>query len=80
MRITESAAVFETVTEGAVETDMGEPDQGQPYGLGMADGDRQGAIVGDQFAGRVGLFLRVDDFDRAYERMVAAGVRVRTPA
>ena len=31
--------------------------------------------VGDQFAGRVGLFLRVDDFGVGYERMVAAGVR-----
>ena len=29
--------------------------------------------VGAQFAGRVGLFLRVDDFDAAYERMTAAG-------
>ena len=47
--------------------------------LARADGDRQGAIVGDQFAGRVGLFLRVDDFDRAYERMVAAGVRFVSP-
>ena len=25
-------------------------------------------------AGRVGFFLRVDDFDAAYERMAAAGV------
>lgn len=42
--------------------------------LAQADGDRQRAVVGDQFAGRVGLFLRVDDFDAAYERMRAAGV------
>jgi len=42
--------------------------------LARADGDRQSAIIGDQFAGRVGLFLRVDDFDAAYARMVAAGV------
>jgi catechol 2,3-dioxygenase-like lactoylglutathione lyase family enzyme len=42
--------------------------------LARADGDRQAAAVGDQFAGRVGLFLRVDDFDAAYARMVAAGV------
>jgi predicted enzyme related to lactoylglutathione lyase len=32
-----------------------------------------------QFAGRVGLFLRVDDFDVSYERMVAAGVRFVSP-
>jgi predicted enzyme related to lactoylglutathione lyase len=30
--------------------------------------------VGRQFAGRVGLFLRVEDFDAEYERMRAAGV------
>jgi catechol 2,3-dioxygenase-like lactoylglutathione lyase family enzyme len=43
--------------------------------LARADGDQQTEIVGQQFAGRVGMFLRVDDFDSAYERMVAAGVR-----
>jgi catechol 2,3-dioxygenase-like lactoylglutathione lyase family enzyme len=42
--------------------------------LARADGDRQAAIVGKQFAGRVGFFLRVDDFESAYRRMVAAGV------
>jgi hypothetical protein len=31
-------------------------------------------MVGGQFAGRVGFFLRVDDFKAAHERMVAAGV------
>jgi catechol 2,3-dioxygenase-like lactoylglutathione lyase family enzyme len=43
--------------------------------LAQADGDEQSAVVGRQFAGRVGLFLRVDDFDAAYDRMRAAGVR-----
>jgi len=43
--------------------------------LARADGDHQATSVGQQFAGRVGLFLRVDDFDAAYERMTAAGVR-----
>jgi catechol 2,3-dioxygenase-like lactoylglutathione lyase family enzyme len=42
--------------------------------LAEADGARQASSVGDQFAGRVGLFLRVDDFDAAYERMTANGV------
>ena len=42
--------------------------------LARADGDRQAAAVGDQFAGRVGLFLRVDDFAAAHARMLAAGV------
>lgn len=43
--------------------------------LAMADGDRQSRIVGDQFASRVGLFLRVDDFDHAYDRMRSRGVQ-----
>jgi catechol 2,3-dioxygenase-like lactoylglutathione lyase family enzyme len=42
--------------------------------LARADGDEQSAAVGGQFAGRVGLFLRVEDFDATYERMRAAGV------
>jgi catechol 2,3-dioxygenase-like lactoylglutathione lyase family enzyme len=42
--------------------------------LAQADGEHQQAAVGQQFAGRVGLFLRVDDFDAAYERMRVAGV------
>jgi catechol 2,3-dioxygenase-like lactoylglutathione lyase family enzyme len=43
--------------------------------LARADGGQQAAIVGEQFAGRVGLFLRVDDFDATFQRMTAAGVR-----
>ena len=43
--------------------------------LARADGGRQTELVGQQFAGRVGLFLRVDDFDAAYDRMLTAGVR-----
>src|SRR3970282_214950 len=43
--------------------------------LARADGDQQTSVVGQQFAGRVGMFLRVDDFDTAYERMVAAGMQ-----
>ncbi|MWA00047.1 VOC family protein [Actinomadura sp. LD22] len=46
--------------------------------LARADGDRQAASVGDQVAGRVGFFLRVDDFDAAYARMSAAGVEFVT--
>jgi catechol 2,3-dioxygenase-like lactoylglutathione lyase family enzyme len=46
--------------------------------LARADGDRQAAVVGDQFAGRVGLFLRVDDFEATYARMVDAGVEFVT--
>ena len=46
--------------------------------LARADGDQQARAVGQQFAGRVGLFLRVDEFDATYERMIAAGVRFVT--
>ena len=42
--------------------------------LARADGAHQEAAVGRQFAGRVGMFLRVDDFDAAYRRLAAAGV------
>jgi catechol 2,3-dioxygenase-like lactoylglutathione lyase family enzyme len=42
--------------------------------LARADGERQASAIGQQFAGRVGLFLRVDDFDASYNRMLAAGV------
>jgi len=49
--------------------------------LARADGERQAAFAGDQFAGRVGLFLRVADFDAIYARMIAAGVEfVRAPS
>src|SRR5258708_1596099 len=47
--------------------------------LARADGDHQARVVGQQFAGRVGLFLRVDDFDMSYERMIGAGVRFVSP-
>jgi len=47
--------------------------------LARADGERQEAVVGDQFAGRVGLFLRVDDFDATYQRLLAARVEIVRP-
>ena len=43
--------------------------------LARADGDHQVGVIGQQFAGRVGLFLRVEDFDGSYQRMMQAGVR-----
>jgi catechol 2,3-dioxygenase-like lactoylglutathione lyase family enzyme len=46
--------------------------------LARADGERQVRAIGDQFAGRVGLFLRVDDFEASYDRMRAAGVEFVT--
>jgi catechol 2,3-dioxygenase-like lactoylglutathione lyase family enzyme len=47
--------------------------------LARADGDRQANVVGCQFAGRVGMFLRVDNFEAAHDRMVAAGVKFISP-
>lgn len=41
--------------------------------LARADGPVQVAAIGNQFAGRVGLFLRTDDFAKAAARIEAAG-------
>ncbi len=38
--------------------------------LVRADGERQTRLAGEQYAGRVGLFLRVDDFEKARQRML----------
>jgi catechol 2,3-dioxygenase-like lactoylglutathione lyase family enzyme len=46
--------------------------------LAQADGTQQTAAVGGQFAGRVGLFLRVDDFEASFARMQSAGVEFVT--
>jgi catechol 2,3-dioxygenase-like lactoylglutathione lyase family enzyme len=43
--------------------------------LARADGERQVAAIGNQHAGRVGFFLKVDDFDASHQRMLAAGVQ-----
>ena len=47
--------------------------------LARADGSEQQEIVGRQTAGRVGFFLRVDDFEPTYDRLITAGVRFVTP-
>ncbi|HZB43585.1 MAG TPA: VOC family protein [Ilumatobacter sp.] len=46
--------------------------------LAEAVGAEQIDSVGRQFAGRVGLFLRVDDFDAACQRMLDHGVEFVT--
>jgi len=43
--------------------------------LARADGDHQRLAIGNQVAGRVCFFLRVDDFEASYERMVSAAVK-----
>src|SRR5262245_46213982 len=74
---------FELVEDSPSRTNDGRPKRWvvvRPPGavtgilLARADGERQESAVGNQFAGRVGFFLRVDDFDATYARMVAAGV------
>lgn len=42
--------------------------------LARADGKDQAEVVGNQVAGRVGFFLRVEDFESTYDRMLAASV------
>jgi catechol 2,3-dioxygenase-like lactoylglutathione lyase family enzyme len=44
--------------------------------LARADGAGQENAVGRQFAGCVGMFLRVDDFEAAYQRLIVAGVQI----
>jgi len=74
---------FELVEDSPALTNDGRPKRWvvvRPSGgetgilLARADGEAQAAGVGAQFAGRVGLFLRVDDFAAAHARMTAAGV------
>ena len=79
---------FELVEDSGALTNDGRPKRWvvvRPPGaqtgilLARAEGDQQVAIVGNQAAGRVGFFLRVDDFDASYARMVSAGVEFVTP-
>ena len=46
--------------------------------LARADGEAQRAAVGHQQAGRVGFFLRVDDFEGTLGRMRSAGAEFVT--
>ena len=46
--------------------------------LARADGAEQVAALGQQVAGRVGFFLRVDDFAATHARLVAADVEFLT--
>jgi catechol 2,3-dioxygenase-like lactoylglutathione lyase family enzyme len=75
---------FDLIEDRAATTNDGRPKRWvvvRPPGavtgllLARADGETQEQAVGVQFAGRVGFFLRVDDFDVTHARLVAAGVR-----
>ena|SRR5581483_2795609 len=74
---------FDLVEDSAAVTNDGRPKRWvvvRPRGgrtgilLARADGPSQSQAAGRQFAGRVGLFLRVEDFEATYARMIAAGV------
>ncbi len=52
------------------------PGDGPGLLLGRADGTDQERAVGNQTGGRVSFFLRVDDFQAAYDRLVAHGVEL----
>jgi catechol 2,3-dioxygenase-like lactoylglutathione lyase family enzyme len=54
------------------------PGEGSAILLAQARGEEQEALVGRQFAGRVGLFLRVDDFYVSYQHMTKCGVEFLT--
>ena len=78
---------FELVEDSPARTNDGRPKRWvvvRPPGaatgllLARADGEVQAAVVGHQAADRVGFFLHVEDFDAAYTRMAAAGVRFLT--
>ena len=47
--------------------------------LARSDGPHQATAVGNQTAGRVGFFLRVDDFEATYQRLTGAGVEFARP-
>lgn len=80
---------FELAEDSPASTDDGRPKRWvvvRPPGaqtgilLARADGEDQSTVVGHQVAGRVGFFLRVDDFESSYSRLAAAGVEfVTTP-
>ncbi|MEU0562683.1 VOC family protein [Dactylosporangium sp. NPDC006015] len=70
-----------TTTDGAAKrwVVVRPPGGGTGLLLARADGERQREAVGDQVKGRVGFFLRVDDFRATFERLEAAGVTIVRP-
>ncbi len=73
---------FELVEDSAATTSSGDakrwvvvrpPGAATGFLLARAEGASQRELVGRQVAERVGFFLRVDDFDETYARLVAFG-------
>lgn len=78
---------FELIEDSASLTNDGRPKRWvvvRPRGsqtgilLARADGPEQTKAIGKQLAGRVGFFLRVDDFDATHKQLSASGVRFVT--
>lgn len=76
---------FELVEDSPSETNDGRPKRWvvvRPSGgetgilLAKADGDQQSELVGAQHGGRVGFFLRVDDFDATLAALRDAGATI----
>jgi catechol 2,3-dioxygenase-like lactoylglutathione lyase family enzyme len=76
---------FELVEDSPSQTNLGAPKRWvvvRPPGaetgilLARADGEVQRRARGQQVAGRVGFFLRVDDFEATFARLVAADVEI----
>lgn len=76
---------FELVEDSPAETNDGKPKRWvvvRPPNaetgilLAKADGAAQDAIVGDQMGGRVGFFLRVDDFDSTLAKLQEADAEI----
>ncbi len=79
---------FELVEDQPAQTNDGRPKRWvvvRPRGavtgilLARADGPDQQGAIGRQFAGRVGFFLRVDDFNATYARLVRHDVQFVAP-
>jgi catechol 2,3-dioxygenase-like lactoylglutathione lyase family enzyme len=56
-----------------------ETDEGGTLVLARAKNESEQARIGDQHGGRIGFFLEVEDFDEAFNRLAAAGVRFDEP-
>jgi catechol 2,3-dioxygenase-like lactoylglutathione lyase family enzyme len=78
---------FDLVEDSPAQTNDGRPKRWvvvRPPGgvtgilLARADGECQRALVGKQFAGRVGFFLEVEEFHVAHRHMIDAGVQFLT--
>jgi catechol 2,3-dioxygenase-like lactoylglutathione lyase family enzyme len=78
---------FELLEDSPAVSDAGRPKRWvvvRPHGgetgivLALADGDAQAAVVGRQTGGRVGFFLRVEDFEAVHSRLAGAGVDITT--